>query len=162
MKRLLVRGAFALLGLAVTLAWWTYGSKGKTPPSQSTIPAKVGSGGQMLEIEAENSTAATMRVSFEQLDKPLGEQILLQSWEKIPAGTRMWTIDVPPGVGGYIELGADHPNAGDTLTMRVHMNGNLADEQTDKLDQPLEPNTAFALQDHFDDYSKAAEQAHQQ
>jgi hypothetical protein len=53
----------------------------------------------------------------------------------------------------YIELDADHPNAGDTLTMRVHMNGKLADEQTDKLDQPLEPNTAFFVQDHYDDYS---------
>jgi hypothetical protein len=162
MKRLLVRGAFASLGLAVTLAWWTYNPRGKGPASQSTIPAKIGSGGQMLAIEADSSSPATMRVSFEQLDKPIGEQILLESWEKIPAGTRMWTIDVPPGVGGYIELGADHPNAGDVLTMRVHMNGNLVDEQTDKLDKPLEPNTAFFVQDHFDDYSKAAEEAQKQ
>jgi hypothetical protein len=50
----------------------------------------------------------------------------------------------------------DHPNVGDTLTMRVHMNGKLVDEQTDKLDQPLEPNTAFFVQDHYDDYSLAA------
>jgi hypothetical protein len=39
------------------------------------------------------------------------------------------------------------------------MNGKLVDEQTDKLDGPLEPNTAFFVQDHNDDYSKAAEQA---
>jgi hypothetical protein len=155
-RKLLVRGGLSLLGVAITLAWWTYGPKGKETPSENHIPSKVGSGGQMLEIDAESTSAATMRVSFDQLDKPAGEQQLLDSWEKIPAGTKSWSIDVPAGVGGYIELEADHPNVGDTVTMRVHVNGKLVDEQTDKLDQPLEPNTAFFVQDHYDDYSQAA------
>jgi len=143
------------------LAWWSYGpgSKGKPVTTENHIPSKVGTGGQMLEINAESTSAATMRVSFERLDKPPGEQMILDSLEKIPAGTKSWSIDVPSGVGGYIELDADHPNAGDTLTMRVHMNGKLVDEQTDKLDGPLEQGTAFFVQDHYDDYSKAAEQA---
>jgi hypothetical protein len=162
MSKLLVRGGLSLLGIAVTLAWWTYGPKGKQVPSESHIPSKVGSGGQKLEIEAESSSAATMRVSFEQLDKPAGEQQLLDSWEKIPAGAQSWSIDVPSGVGGYIELEADHPNAGDKLTMRVRMNGSLVDEQTDSLEKPLEPNTAFFLQDHFDNYSQAAQEEHGQ
>ena len=162
MSKLLVRGGLSLLGIAVTLAWWTYGPKGKQVPSESHIPSKVGSGGQKLEIEAESSSAATMRVSFEQLDKPAGEQQLLDSWEKIPAGAQSWSIDVPSGVGGYIELEADHPNAGDKLTMRVRMNGSLVDEQTDSLEKPLEPNTAFFLQNHFDNYSQAAQEEHGQ
>ena len=156
MKKLLVRGGLSLLGIAVILAWWTYGPKGKQAPSASHIPSKVGNGGQKLEIEADSSSAATMRVSFEQLDKPAGEQELLESWEKIPAGTQSWSIDVPSGVGGYIGLEADHPNVGDKITMRVRMNGDLVDEQTDNLEKPLEPNTAFFVQDHFDDYSQAA------
>lgn len=161
MRKLLIRGGLSLLGMALTLAWWSYGpdSKGKPVPTSNHIPAKVGNGGQMLEIDAESTSAATMKVSFEQLDKPSGEQMLLDSSEKIPAGSKSWTIDVPAGVGGYIELEADHPNAGATVTMRVHVNGRLADEQTDKLDGPLEPNTAFFVQDHYDDYSKAADQA---
>lgn len=160
MKRLLIRAGLSLLGVAITLSWWTWGPKGKdTHQEQSYIPAKVLGGGQSLEIDAESSSAATMSVTFEDLNKSSGEQMLLDSHEKIPAGPHSWIIDVPAGLGGYIELEADHPNPGDTLTMRVHMNGNLADEQTDKLDQPLEPNTAFFLQDHFDDYSKAAEQS---
>jgi hypothetical protein len=157
MNKLLVRGGLSLLGISVTLAWWTYGPKGKQVPSESHIPSKVANGGQKLEIEADSSSAATMRVSFEQLDKPAGEQQLLESWEKIPAGKQSWSIDVPPGVGGYIELQADHPNVGDKITMRVRMNGNLVDEQTDSLEKPLEPNTAFFVQDHFDDYSQAAQ-----
>jgi hypothetical protein len=158
MRKLLVRGGLSVLGIALTLAWWTYGPKGKSTASESHIPAKIGAGGQTLEIEVESSGPATMRVSFEQLDKPVGEQQLLQSWEKAPGGAHSWSIDVPPGVGGYIELEADHPNPSDTLSMRVRMNGNLVDEQTDKLSSPLEPNTAFFLQDHFDDYSRAAQQ----
>ena len=159
MRKLLVRGGLSLLGIALTLTWWTYGPKGRSVASEDHIPAKVGAGGQALQIEAESSSPATMRVSFEDLSKSVGEQELLQSWEKIPAGTHSWTIDVPLGVGGYIELGADHPNTGDTLSMRVRMNGRLLDEQTDKLNAPLEPNTAFFLQDHFDDYSDPAQQA---
>jgi hypothetical protein len=163
MRKLLIRGGLSLLGTALTLAWWTYGPHGNSAAAPvHYIPAKVGSGGQMLEVDAESTCAATMRVSFERLDKPAGEQILLDSSEKIPAGTKSWTIDVPAGVGGYIELDADHPNPGDTLTMRVHVNGKLADEQTDKLDGPLEPNTAFFVQDHYDDYAKAADQAEAQ
>ena len=159
MKKILIRAGLSLLGVAVTLSWWTWGPKGKdTHQEQSYIPAKVLGGGQSLEIDAESSTTATMSVSFEDLDKPSGEQMLLDSHEKIPGGSHSWTIDVPAGVGGYIELEADHPNPGDTLTMRVHMNGNLVDEQSDKLDSPLQPNTAFFVQDHFEDYSKAAEQ----
>jgi hypothetical protein len=159
MRKMLVRGGLSLLGVVVTLAWFTYGPKGKTVASSDHIPAKIGIGGQTLQIEAENSSAATMRVSFEDLSKPTGEQRLMESWEKIPAGTRSWSIDVPPGVGGYIELGADHPTPGDTLTMRVRMNSRLLDEQTEKLDRPLEPNTAFFVQDHFDDYSDPAQQS---
>ena len=100
-----------------------------------------------------------MRVSFESLSKSNGQQPSLQSSEKIPAGTSSWNVDVPPGVGGYIELDADRPNPGDTLTMRIRMNGRLLDEQTDKLNAPLERKTAFSLRDHFDDYSDPAQQA---
>jgi hypothetical protein len=88
MKKLLLRGGISLLGLAVVLAWWTYGPKGRSRPAESSIPAEVGVGGQKLEIEADSSCPATMRVSFEDLSRPSGQQELLNSWEKIPAGSR--------------------------------------------------------------------------
>jgi hypothetical protein len=159
MRKLLIRGGLSALGVVTALLWFSYGPKGKSVASQSHIPTKVGTGGQTLEIDAESSSPATMSVSFDNLSKPIGEQLLLNTWEKIPAGTHSWSIDVPAGVGGYIELDADHPNVGDSLTMRIHMNRKLVDEQSEKLNSPLEPNTAFFLQDHFDDYSNRAPEA---
>jgi hypothetical protein len=158
MNKFMLRAGLPLVAVVAALAWFTFGSRGKKAAS-SHLPAKVGRGGQTLQIDAENSCPATMRVSFESLSKSSGQQPSLQSSEKIPAGTSSWNIDVPPGVGGYIELDADRPNPGDTLTMRIRMNGRLLDEQTDKLNAPLEPKTAFSLQDHFDDYSDPAQQA---
>jgi hypothetical protein len=55
-----------------------------------------------------------------------------------------------------LELEATNPGVGAQLSMRIHMNEELVDEQSDKLEKALEPNTAFFVQDHFDDYSKAA------
>lgn len=157
MNKLLLRAGLPLVGVAA-LAWFTFGPKGKRAAS-SHLPEKVGRGGQTLQIDAENSCPATMRVSFENLSQPVGQQPSLQSSQKIPAGESSWNIDVPPGIGGYIELDADRPNPGDTLSMRIRMNGRLLDEQTDKLNSPLQPKAAFFLRDHFDDYSDPAQQA---
>ena len=159
MRKLPLRAGLPLVGIVATLAWFTFGTRGKSAASGNHLPAKVGRGGQTLQIDAESSSPATMRVSFEDLSKSAGQQPVMERWESIPAGARSWSIDVPPGVGGYIKLGADHPNPGDTLTMRIRMNGRLLDEQTDQLNAPLEPKTAFFLRDHFDDYSDPAQQA---
>lgn len=157
MNKPLLRAAVPLV-IVAALAWFVFGRKGRGA-SASHLPTKVGRGGQTLEIDAQNSGPATMRVSFENLSKPAGQQPAIQSWQKIPAGESSWSIDVPPGVGGYIELDADRPNPGDTLTMRIRMNGRLLDQQTDKLNGALEPKAAFFLRDHFDDYSDPAQQA---
>ena len=156
LKKLLLRVGLAVLGCAATLLWWTYHDKGSTVQSSSHIPAKVAEGGNLLEVSVEASTPSTMRIDFNDLRKPSGSQMLLQSWEKIPAGSHTWTIDVPSGIGGYIELEADHPNAGATLTQRVKMNGKEVDNKTDRLNGTLEPNTAFFVQAYYEDYSKAS------
>jgi hypothetical protein len=154
-KRLLLRVGIALLGMVVTLTWWTIHKGGSSVQSSSRIPEKVLAGGHKLEVEIETSCPATMRISFDDLSKTSGEQQILQSWEKIPAGMKSWTIDVPAGLGGYIELGADGPQVGDKLTMRIKVNGVLVDEQSESLKEPLQPNTAFFLQQQFEDYSRA-------
>jgi hypothetical protein len=155
MKRLLLRLGLSVLGTVVTLLWWTYHDKGSSAQSMSHIPAKVADGGNQLVIEVEGSTASTMRIDFEDLSKPVGQQILLNAWEKVPAGPHTWTVDIPSGIGGYIEFEADHPNPGDTLTQRVKINGKEVDSQTDRLDTALEPNTAFFVQFERNDFSHA-------
>lgn len=156
MKTILIRAGIALLGMVITLAWWTYHGTGSKTQSSDHIPAKIGVGGNKLEVFADASTPSTMRISFSDDTKPVGSQILLESWEKIPAGTRAWSIDVPTGVGGYIELGADAPKPGDTLGVQIKVNGVQVNQQKDRLESPLQPNTAFFVQYEADDYSKAS------
>jgi len=159
MKTIFLRVALSLLGVAVTLLWWTYRNQDSHAESLAHIPAEIAGGGNRLEIEATASTASTLRITFEDVRKPAGQQILAEAWEKMPAGTRTWTVNVPSGVGGYIELNADQPNPGDTLNQRVKMNGKSVNEQADKLERPLEPNTAFFVQYHAEDFTAPAESA---
>src|SRR5262249_4102102 len=154
MKKLLLRLGLSVLGTVATLLWWTYHDKGSNAQSMSHIPGKLAEGGNQLVIEVEGSTPATMRIDFEDLGKPVGQQILLNAWEKVPAGLHTWTIDVPSGVGGYIEFEADQPKPGDTLTQRIKMNGTEVDRQSERLDSALEPNTAFFVQFQRNDFSR--------
>jgi hypothetical protein len=159
MRKLAIRAGLAVLGMAITLTWWSMRRIDSHSQSSSRIPDKVWSGGHTLEIEVESTSAATMRVSFSQHDKPAGEQQTVETYEKIAAGACSWTIDVPAHVGGYIEIGADKPGPGDRLAMKVKSNGKLVNEQTEKLDQPLQSGYAFFLQVHYDDYSNAGSES---
>jgi len=153
MKKLLLRLGLSIVGTIVTLLWWTYHDKGSNAQSMSHIPAKLAEGGNQLLVEVEGSTPSTMRIDFEDLSKPVGQQILMNAWEKVPAGPHTWTVDITSGVGGYIEFEADQPKPGDTLTQRVKINGKEVDSQTERLDSPLEPNTAFFVQFQRNDFS---------
>lgn len=155
MKTLLLRLGLSVLGVFATLLWWTYHDTGSKVQSSSHIPAKVAEGGNQLIVEVEATTPSTLRVNFDDVRKPIGEQILLEAWEKVPAGPHTWTVDIPSGIGGYIEFEADHPNPGDTLTQRIKVNGKEVDSQTDRLDNAPQPNTAFFVQFQRDDFSNA-------
>ena len=159
MNKLLVRIGLSILGMVLTLAWWTYHDTGSHAQSVSHIPNKVLTGGNLVELSTEASTASTVRITFEDLHKQSGSQILMEAWEKIPAGAKTFTIDVPSGIGATIDVGADHPNVGDTLSARVKINGKEIEYQTDKLQTALEPNTAFFVQFSYDDFSKATSEA---
>ena len=156
MKKLLLRLGLSVLGTVATLLWWTYHDKGSSSSAQSMshIPARVADGGNQLTIEVEGSTPSTLRLDFQDLSKPSGHQILLNAWEKVPSGAHSWTVDIPNGIGGYIEFEADHPNPGDTLTQRVKINGKEVDSQSERLDSALQPNTAFFVQFERDDFSR--------
>ena len=141
-----------VLGLALVLGWWTIsGNRISTHPAEDKIPTRVfGGGAAKLEIEAETSTAATMAVSF---SDDSGERHL-ETYERVAAGTYRWSIDVPSEIGGYVELNAEDPKAGDHLKFRILANGRPVFEDSDALEQPLEPGYAFFVQAYFDDYAK--------
>jgi hypothetical protein len=148
----------SLAGLAVVLAWWTIRGPADDPSHESAkeIPTTVwGGGGGSLAIEADTTSAAQMRVSFSEAGES-GEERSLETWEDVAAGHHAWTIDVPSGVSGYVELGAVDPKPGDELRWTLAVNGKTVDEQSDALEKPLEPGWGFALQTYFDDYASGS------
>jgi hypothetical protein len=162
LKKLLIRLGLAALSVAITLTWWTLRKGDSHAQSSNSIPAEVWGGGPTkITVEAESSTTATMRISFSDHSRPAGEQPMLETYEKMPVGARSWSVNVPDQVGRYLELGADHPKAGDTLKWRVLINGSVVNEDTQSLEKELAPNTAFFLQLYYDEYAKAREENHE-
>ncbi len=143
-----------VLGLVLVLGWWTFtGNSISTQRAQDKIPASVwGGGAGKVVIEAETTTASRMMVGFSR-DRQEDEDNL-ETYEDVPAGTYRWTIDVPSGTGGYVELNAVTPKAGDRLKFRILANGRTVFEDSDELLQPLEPGYAFFVQAYLDDYAK--------
>jgi hypothetical protein len=143
-----------LLGLAVVLAWWTFRGPGDSDTeTSSSIPTVVWDGGAgQLSIHAETSAPAQMRVSFyEESESDDGRS--LETHEDVAPGIHSWTISVPANVGGYVELSATDPQPGATLRWTLQASGKLVDEQSERLDQPLQEGYGFFLQTYFDDYA---------
>ena len=141
-----------VLGLVLVLGWWTVtGNMVSTDKAVEKIPASVfGGGGAKIEIEAETTTPARMMIGF---SDEKGDRNL-ESFEDVAAGTYRWTIDVPKEIGGYVELNATAPKAGDRLKFRILSNGRTVFEDSDELLQPLEPGYAFFVQAYLEDYAK--------
>src|SRR5262245_9889411 len=138
----------SLVGLVLALGWWTIRAEPDDPnhESASRIPAMVWEGGgASLAIEADTTSAAQMRVSFSQAGEE-GEERSLQTWEDVSPGHYSWTIDVPSGVGGTVELSAVDPKPGDQLRWVLAVNGDTVDEQADLLEKPLQKGYGFFLQ----------------
>jgi hypothetical protein len=141
-----------VLGLIVVLGWWTFtGNMVSTDEALNKIPPVVwGGGAGRLEIEAETTSPARMMISFGRED----QDDHLESYEDIGPGTYRWSIDVPSGVGGMVELNAVEPKPGDRVRFAVRANGRDVFEDSDQLEQALQPGYAFFVQAWFDDYAK--------
>lgn len=149
----LKRVGYTIAGVVVVLAYWSLkGSGGGGVKSSEGIPAKVwDGGGGTVRVDAEGSAPGRFSMTFSERGKPDGRAI--ESWSKVGAGTHSWTVEVPPGVSGYIELGADAPQVGDRLSMTVRVNGNVVYEDADTLREPLQQGYAFFVQAYLDDYA---------
>jgi len=159
MKKFLIGIGLTVLGMTAVLTWWTIHPGPSHTQAMNKIPLAVWGGGPTkITVEAESSTPVTMGFTFADHSKPAGEQPMIDASEKAAAGIHSWRVEVPNQVGGYIELEAQHPKAGDWLKWKVSFNETVLKEEKEVLDKDLEPNTAFFLQLHFDDFSKAAEE----
>lgn len=159
LKRLGIRAVrrvvVTVVGLAITLAWWSLRPGDSKNANQDSLPTTVWGGGSELTIEAQSNCDAYVYVSFEGHDEAFADRGLLEARENMAAGTHTWTIDVPTQVGGLVELGVRQPKQGDQLSWRLFVDGQLVDEQSQSLDEPLEEGWGFALQMGFDDYGNA-------
>jgi hypothetical protein len=148
MQPILKRAALAVVGMVVTLGYWSFMGDGGSSAVEG-IPAKVWEGdGGVLSVEVESTTPARFSISFSD-----DNDRSLETWTPLKAGTQTWTMSIPRGAGGYIELGAENPKVGDKLSWKITLNGETVEEQSETLNEPLTSGYAFFLQSAYDDYS---------
>jgi len=150
MENLLKRAILAVLGVAVMIAWWTFTGDPGSHNEVKGIPAKVWEAdGGTLAVEVDTTSAARFSISFgDEKDRSM------TAWTKVDAGSHPWSLEIPRGAGGYIELDAENPKVGDKLQWKITLDGNTVDEQSETLNEPLKSGYAFFLQSYYDDYSK--------
>jgi len=151
----------AAVGLVLVLSYWTLKDKVLGGTSQTSVsdkvPAKIWEGGgTTLTIETESSDPATLRAFFESTEKHEGTPSRsLEAYEKIPAGSHTWTIDVPAAVGGDLEFEAVNPKSGARLKWTVRSGSSVLKHETETLDGDLRANEAFFVKFEADDFSRA-------
>ncbi|HEV8525036.1 MAG TPA: hypothetical protein VGQ71_11090 [Terriglobales bacterium] len=148
MKKLATRAAISLLGMAITLGWWSLrGNSGSADHTLEKIPAAVWEGGgSRLTIEAEVSDPARINAAFHGPAPSGDERRYLEAWENISAGRHSWTIALPAGTGGVLDLGIPEPKIGSRISWTVTLNGQTIVQESDALEKPLEAGYAFGLQ----------------
>ena len=149
----LKRVGMTALGVAAVLTYWSLKGSGDSGVKTSEgIPAKVwDGGGGTVQVEAEGSAPGRFSMTFSQLG---ADGRSMEAWTKVGAGTHSWTVEVPPGVGGYVDFGADTPQVGDRLRLSIRVNGNVVFEDADTLREPLQNGYAFGVQAYLSDYAK--------
>jgi len=149
MENILKRAAIAILGVVVTLGYWSFRGDPTASTETEGIPAKVWEGGAgLLAVEIESSTSGRFSISFDR-----GDDKPLHTWTRVTPGVHTWVINVPKGAGGEIELSADNPKVGDKLSWKIRLNGETVDDQTETLEKPLSPGYGFFLQSYYEDFS---------
>jgi len=143
------------VGFVAVIGSWSSGCSGGGNKGVEGIPAKVwDGGGATLRVETENSSSANFSISFSEHGKETSRS--LDTWAHVPAGSHSWSVDVPTGVGGYIELDGDNPRIGDRLNLIVRVNDKVVYQDADTLREPLPKGYGFFVQAFLDDYATGA------
>jgi hypothetical protein len=143
----------SILGLVAMLGYWSFCGTSKVPghtTDEGKIPSVIWEGGNnKLSIEADTTTPATMRVSFQapaEGDKDYEERYH-EAWEKIEPGHHSYTVAFPETTDfSTVELGADNPKVGDELSWVVKLNDEVVQEDSYTLEKPLDEGYAMFLQ----------------
>lgn len=152
MQNLMKRAAVAVLGMIVTLAWWSIRGD-DTTEGMNSIPTVVWSGGAgKVTIEVESSEPSRMALMLSQNTED-GKS--LEAHELVAAGRHSWTIDVPADVSAHISLSAENkPAVGAKMSWTIKVNGRVIDTQENKLEEPLREGWGFGLVAEIADLAK--------
>lgn len=154
---LIKRAVIAVLGTAVTLGWWTLRGPDGHTEMLSEVPGVVWEGGSAVTIKASNSHEGKLHLTFNRTS-PKGDSEPDDSIETsvmLAPGDHIYTIQVPPAVRGYVELGIEAPPVGAKAAVKVQVGDKVAAEDDVQLDAPLEKGYAFFAQIYMGDYAAA-------
>jgi hypothetical protein len=160
MENIFKRVAMAVLGLVLTLGFWTVKGwfVGEAGATSAHIPDKVwDGGGGTVFIEVETTDPARVSATFEtndQVDSPAHK--FLETWEHVEAGEHTYKIEVPAGVSGTAEVSADAPKVGSQVRIAVKVDGSTVAEDRQTLTEPLKPGYGFFAQVNLKDYATGA------
>ena len=158
MESFVKRLVLGALGVVVMLGYWTVKGwfVGDANATMKHIPAKVwDGGGGTIVVETDSTEAARVYVSFEtNLAMDDDDHKFLETWEQVTPGFHAFKIEVPPGVSGSAELNVENPKVGSKARIAVRVNGEIAVEDHQVLNEPLKEGWAFAAQVHLEDYAK--------
>ena len=150
MQQILKRIGVAVLGVVVTLAWWSFtGMEVRAMRSKESLPRFGMAAGGCLPSKSRRRRRRRFSMSFSDDDDRS-----MNAWTLVEPGSHNWTVNIPPGAGGYIELGAQEPKVGDKLEWKITLDGKPVEDQSETLTEPLKSGYAFFLQSYYDDYSK--------
>src|SRR5262245_22994735 len=157
MENFTKRIMFTVLGVVVMLGYWTVKGwiTGDASATVAHIPAKVwDGGGAKVTIEAESTDPARISASFE-TNTPVdsADHKMMETWERVPSGVHTYTIDVPAGVGGMVEVDAENPKPGSKVRVTVKVDGRTVAEDSEVLNEPLKSGYAFFAQVSLEDYA---------
>jgi hypothetical protein len=156
METLLRKLVGAVVGVVICIGIWTVKDRlfGGGDGASDNIPRQVwGGGAGMVTIEAEANQPAVISASFES-NPAVGDGEFLETWQKIPAGKHVFTIDVPTNVSGLVELRIDEPTVGAEIKLSMVQEGRVLTESSKHLDKPLEPGWGFAAGVEVEDYAR--------
>lgn len=144
----------AVLGLAVMLAWWTLRGGPDSGSMDSSVPAQVyGGGATQLTVEAAANEPVEMITMFFAPSDQHHEKGA-QALEKFGPGSKTWTVSMPPGTGGYVELRSPAPKVGSHIEWVVKVNGREMARESQTLEEPLKEGYGFALMYEVDDFTQ--------
>ena len=158
MEGLVKRLVLGVLGVAVMCGYWTVKGwfVGDANATMKHIPAKVwDGGGGTIVVETDSTEAARVYVSFETnnaIDD--SDHKFLETWERVEPGFHAFKIEVPPGVSGTAEVDVENPKVGSKARVAVRVNGEIAVEDSQVLNEPLKEGWAFAAQVQLEDYAR--------